>query len=430
MSSAGQQACVRLASGPVEANPDALRISWINQLVIEHRWITLEGGERVTATRTDSTARSATFDPTALVARARRITGATQDEPIGYLDGLARLCDALESQALLTEAGRSSAQRALVKALVNQIDVERRYRANPGVADIPIRPVFITGLLRTGTTFLQQLMATHPDVRSPRLWELMAPASPRPPAELVAESEAYVREYHRVAPRFEAIHPLDARQPEECHRLTGNTFRDPIYALRYHVPDYAAWLRGQSMVPTYEYHARQLRCLLAREPGNPVLLKGPSHLWYLDALAAVYPDARLIRLHRSPLVALPSVCSLTSVVRSARSDYVDDHEIGRYWLEQASRVLNGLHRGQAPTAVAPLDLRYDDLVADPVGTAERVCDHIGVPFAGRAADRITAFVAGQRNRSRGRHEYSAADFGLRPDRLAERFADYIAEFGL
>jgi hypothetical protein len=196
------------------------------------------------------------------------------------------------------------------------------------------------------------------------------------------------------------------------------------------VPDYVAWLGEQSMVPAYEYHARQLRCVLAREPGNPVLLKGPSHLWYLDALAAVYPDARLIRLHRSPLVALPSVCSLTSVVRAARSDHVDDHEIGRYWLDQAGRVLNGLRRGKAPTAVAPLDLRYDDLVADPVGTAERVCDHIGVPFAGRAADRITAFVDSERNRSRGRHEYAAADFGLRPDQLAEHFADYIAEFGL
>lgn len=370
------------------------------------------------------------MDPAALVEQARRVTGAGQDEPVDHLAELARLCAALETQAGLTEAGLASARGALVRALANQFHVRRMYRANPGIADIPLAPVFITGLLRTGTTFLQHLLGSHPDVRAPRLWELMAPAGPGTPAELVAECEEYVREYHRAAPRFAAIHPLGAQQPEECHRLTANTFRDPIYALRYRIPDYTAWLREQSMVPAYEFHAAQLRCILARVPGRPVVLKGPSHLWYSDALAAVYPDAKLIRMHRSPLVALPSVCSLTSVVRAARAAHVDDAEIGRYWLDQADRALGGLRRGVAPTSVAPLDVRYDDLVADPIGIAERVCDYIGVALTRPAAARITAYATRDRDRPAQRHEYAAADFGLRPGALAERFGDYIAEFGL
>lgn len=378
----------------------------------------------------ERSAATSAIDPIELVEQARGAAGVTPDEPVAYLDELARLCEALDAQARLTDAGRARAKDALVTSLVNQFHVHRLLRANPGIADIPVRPVFVTGLLRTGTTFLQRLLGTHPDLRAPALWELMTPAGPGAPAQLVNECEEYVREYHRAAPRFAAIHPLGARLPEECHRLTANTFRDPIYALRYRIPAYVAWLRRQSMVPAYEFHASQLRCILARVPGNPVVLKGPSHLWYMDALTAVYPDARVIRMHRSPLVALPSVCSLTSVVRSARAKYVDDREIGRYWLEQASLVLNELRRGVGPASVAPLDLRYDDLVADPIGTAAQVCDYIGVPFTERAQARITAFVARDRRRPTERHEYSAEEFGLRADELAERFAQYTAEFGL
>ena len=149
------------------------------------------------------------------------------------------------------------------------------------MAQTPIQPIVITGLLRSGTTFLQQLLSQHPALRAPALWELMAPASPRKPSQLIADGESYVEEYYRAAPAFRSIHPLDASQPEECHRLTANSFRHFIFALRYRVPSYVRWLREQSMTEAYRFHREQLSCLLAREPGNPVLLKCPSHLWHL-----------------------------------------------------------------------------------------------------------------------------------------------------
>ncbi|WP_018348306.1 sulfotransferase family protein [Longispora albida] len=344
--------------------------------------------------------------------------------PFRYLEELKQLVSAVDSEANLTPAGRDRARAAFKNALAGQAHLGALYAAHPEIAELPVRPVFITGLLRTGTTFLQHLLAGHPGLRSPELWELMTPADPGPEAALIAACEDYIAEYYRAAPAFRAIHHLDARLPEECHRLTANSFRDPIYALRYRIPSYTAWLRTQSMVPAFEYHREQLRALLWRRPapeGAPVVLKCPSHLWHLDELRAVYPGAKVIRMHRSPAVCLPSVSSLTAVVRAARSDTVDKREIGAYWLAEAERVLPGLR----PEA-GVLDVRYADLVRDPMGTAEKVCEFIGVELT-RDARAQMAPSAGSKP---PRHEYTAGEFGLSRELLDERFAGYLAGFGL
>lgn len=371
----------------------------------------------------------ALLDVESLCAEARRRAGAAADEPLRYLDELTVLTSAIDREAQLTAAGLRAARSALVAALTTQLQTAALLRAEPRISEAEVQPVFITGLLRTGTTFLQDMLAQHPDLRCPQLWELMAPASRRPVHELVAECEAYVREYRAAAPGMHAIHPLDASLPEECHRLAGNSFRDPIYALRYHVPGYVRWLREQSMTPAYECHLAQLRCLLWRRPGHPVVLKGPSHLWYLRALGQVYPGARVIRLHRRPEEALPSVCSLTEVVRSARSEHVDRAEIGRYWLEQVTAALAGMRRDAGPLPVPPLDIRFSDLAADPVGVCARVCDYIGIPLTPQARDRMAAFAAASAG-GRGRHRYRAADYGLDARDLHDRFSSYANEFEL
>jgi Sulfotransferase family len=369
---------------------------------------------------------SAGLDVASLAAQARRRAGVGPEEPLSYLEDLGRLTAAIDQEAGLTATGRRAAHEALLAALTTQLQVQMLWRDHPSIGEIDVQPIFITGLLRTGTTFLQNLLAQHPGLRSPQLWELMAPASAESADKLIGRCRAYVVEYRAAAPAMHAIHPLDACLPEECHRLTGNTFRDPIYALRYHVPSYVRWLREQSMIPSYEFHAAQLRCLLWRRPGHPVVLKGPSHLWHMEALGQVYPGARVIRLHRSPAAALPSVCSLTEVVRRARSDHVDRAEIGRYWLEQVKAVLTGLRRGVGPLRTPPLDIRFSDL-ADPLAVCAKVCDYIGVPLTDEARTRISAFAVSAEG---PRHSYSAADYGLESRELQQGFAGYLREFEL
>src|SRR5919198_1021571 len=276
------------------------------------------------------------------------LTHAPESEGLRFLSALDRLCSALSDEARLTEAGRRSTRRSLVSALVLQLRLERLLAEHPEIERLPFDgPLVVVGLFRTGTTLLQNLLAQHPDMRVPQLWELMHPVpgdcSAAERARLIRITQAYVQAYYRAVPGFRAGHYLDAELPEECHRLIGTTFTSDVYPLRYRIPGYADWLAGQDMRRPYAFHRTLLRCLLWRDPGGHVALKCSTHLWHLDALAATYPQGRLVRLHRDPVAAVSSACRLTAVVRSAWSAEVDRAEIGRYF-ERNPEGPYGRHR--------------------------------------------------------------------------------------
>jgi len=363
------------------------------------------------------------------------LTHAPDADGLRFLPALERLCSAISAEARLTEAGRRSTKRSLVSALVLQLRLHRLLAEHPEIERLPFDgPLVVVGLFRTGTTLLQNLLARHPDVRVPQLWELMHPisrdGSAAERARLIRVTQSYVRAYYRAAPAFRAIHYLDAELPEECHRLIGTTFTSDIYPLRYRIPSYGEWLVGQDMRRPYAFHRTLLRCLLWRDPGGHVAIKCPTHLWHLDALAATYPQGRLVRLHREPVAAVASACSLTAVVRSARSAEVDRAEIGRYWTERAVAALGSARRDGDVHGLPVLDLRYDDLVGDPLAAAASVCEFAGIRWTGAAEKRIRRFLERNPQGRHGVHRYAPEEFGVSRAELEERLGDYRKEFGL
>ena len=144
------------------------------------------------------------------------------------------------------------------------------------------------------------------------------------------------------------------------------------------------------------------------------MLKNPSHLFALDALLRVYPDALVIQTHRDPGTAIASVCSLAAQATAGWSTTFTGEVIGRDQLELWA---SGLERFTAERArhdpAQFFDVSYDDLVADPVGTAEAVYAHFGLPFSGAAAD----CHAGLRSRRGGSGELVQVSAPVRARRL-------------
>jgi hypothetical protein len=368
---------------------------------------------------------------------ARQKTGLSDFGPEGFLPALEVLAGALDREARLTFHGRPAVRQGLVNHLANRLHLAENARRHPGILQVGIeRPVFIIGLLRTGSTLLHNLLAQHPDLRVPLLWELGTPASPgadpAAEADLVRATQAYVDDYFYVAPRLKAVHFLDALRPDECHRLLGNAFRSMVFEMRYDIPSYARWLTRQDAAEAYRYHRQQLQHILWRKPGRPVVLKCPFHLWNLPALLAAYPDARLVHLHRDPARVIPSTCSLCVVVRGARAATIDLHGIGRKWLEATAAALDrlqGFRRESWPEARF-LDVQYDELTRDTFGTLRRICDFAGAPLTPPARRSIEAWLARNPQEKHGPHRYTPEQFGLDPQLLKERFAGYRRDYGV
>lgn len=368
------------------------------------------------------------FNVDAIVEEARRGLPPDAGEFI-FLDGLRVLADAFENEAELSPTGRQTIHGWLVGALQVQERVRRNVAAHPEIATLSVgRPVFIIGLLRTGSTFAQNLFAEHPGLRSPSLWELMSPAGS--PEQAQRDALDYVADYYLHAPQLPAIHPMDAFRPDECLRLFSNSFRSRVHWMRHYVPSYVEWLERQDLHSAYEYHKLQLRNILWRIPGEVPVMKCPFHVWSLEPLVDTYPEARFIFLHRTPAVTVPSTCSLSAELRAARSERVNRDEIGRFWLAQVDKALDRVAQARR-TVLADkpvLDVEYADLTRDTLATMARICDFIGVPLTDAAERGMRRLIDENTLKQHGEHRYSAEQFGLDSRALAERFAGDRREY--
>jgi hypothetical protein len=372
--------------------------------------------------------------PESIIEKATSITGLSDFGTDDYSDGFAALHASFAADGGLTEAGQKSARGMLRGALTARLMSEAGFAAYPRYADVPVeRPIFVTGLPRTGTTFLHRLLVADPAHQGLELWLAEAP-QPRPERSLWESNLAYQFlaagiERHRAAhPTFGAVHEVAADQVEECWQLLRQSFRSVSYECLYHLPSYSSWLSGQDWVPPYARHRRNLQLLGLWDAGKRWVLKNPSHLFALDALMAVYPDALVVVTHRPAPVAIASMCSLAAQASDGWSSVFTGETIGRDQLETWARGLSLFNAARSRYPAAQFyDVAYDDLVAAPMDVVEKVYSAFGLPLPEQAAAAMRALVpAGSGSGSgggAGGHRYTLADFGLTAAQVNERFAD-------
>ena len=361
---------------------------------------------------------------------ASRRTGLTDFGPDDYTDGLAVLLESCARDAAFTPLGAKAERAFLRGALTARLCSEAAWQAHPDYAGVPIdRPVFITGLPRTGTTALHRLLSADPDNQGLEVWLAQVP-QPRPPRPtwpddpVFQQIQAGFARHHEEHPEFMGVHYMAADQVEECWQLLQQSMRSVSFETLAYVPAYSAWLRQQDWTGAYRRHRRNLQMIGLHDAGRRWVLKNPSHLFALDALLAVYPDALVIQTHRSPRTAVASACSLAAHASDGWSPVFTGAVIGRTQLDLWARGLSLFTAERATHDPARFyDVRYDDLVADPFGTVEAIYAYFGLTLTAQAADAIRALAAGSASRAGAEaHRYALGDFGLTGEEVDERFA--------
>ena len=160
--------------------------------------------------------------------------------------------------------------------------------------------------------------------------------------------------------------------------------------------------------------------------------EGAGHLFALDALLAVYPDACLVQTHRDPLKVVASIASHGVVLRAAFSDAVDPREVAHDWSARWAKALERTLRRRdalcAPGRV--LDLRYEKILRDPIAAVRTLYAHAQLELGAPAEARMRAFLAANPQERHGAHRYTLELFGLDREVEADRYAAYCRRFGL
>lgn len=377
------------------------------------------------------------LEPARALAAAEHRTGLSDWGDDRFREALDRYLDACRSEARLSLLGRIAVQRDTLRVLCNRLQLIDERKRHPEIADERVeRPLFIVGMPRTGTSILHELLALDPENRTPLTWETMWPC-PRPRVETytsdprIQQTAEQLAATDRIIPGFRKMHRMGAELPQECVMLLGHDFMSMQFHTSYRVPSFQDWLDDQDLVPTYEFHRRQLQHLQSGVPATHWVLKSPQHLWFFDALLRVYPDAQVIHTHRDPARVVASVASLVCLLRAMCSDEVDPEDVGRDWLGRISTALErALATRRRPGGDGPqfFDMHFHEYLADPVEMIGRIYAHFGRELSDTAAARMQAYLATHPADEHGHHRYVLSDFGLEPGAVRERMKRYQEHF--
>ena len=270
-------------------------------------------------------------------------------------------------------------------------------------------PVFITGLARSGTTLLLELLAsvsgfaTHryrdfPFLMIPYFWNQYLDRFPvnELPVERAHKDRIYVTRENPEAmeePLWQAFFP-QVHSTSNLHRLTP----------------------GDSNLDFEQFYTTHLRKMLLVRGGTRYLAKANYHVARLEYLDHLFPDSRFIVPVRHPLTHVHSLVRQHELfTRYAADDprvarYLEaagHFEFGpqrvpiRYSVEQGDRVMKAWSRGEEYLGYAIqwravydfintirttdpeiarrlLVVRYEDLCEDPRTTMRQILNHINV----------------------------------------------------
>lgn len=169
----------------------------------------------------------------------------------------------------------------------------------------------------------------------------------------------------------------------ECHELMALDFKSHIFQSFAEIPSYSTWLvHHADLTPTFRYQRRVMQLLQWGEPERSWRLKCPSHVLWLDALDAVFPDARFVMTHRDPTDVLLSVADLYADIIGSFNTRIDRRYIGRLNVEHWSL---GMERALRFRAAGTDDRFYDidfrAMQADPVGEVAGLYAWLGAPVS-------------------------------------------------
>lgn len=381
---------------------------------------------------------TAQLDPARLLANARAGTGLSDFGDEWFMVPLERLVAEVNAHAGLI-APEAGAGARIQSALADRLKLIQYFKDHPGANDEVIEPACaVIGLPRTGSTVMHRLLASSPRTTSLHWWETAFPLplegeQPGDPAPRQQAARAFVDQLLREWPDFESIDPMDAMAVNEEVVLLDRTFLSTSYDSMMPIHAYGHWQADQDHEPAYRDLLLFLQAIQHQSPwrrGRKWVFKTPHHLLGgIGGLLKVFPGIPLVMTHRDVSEVLPSYCSMCASLSISSSTTYRREEQGAHWtkrfkagLERFEKLRETLAPGQV------VDVRYEDTVRDPVGTAEKAMRAIGIGFDDTDRAAMEACVEANRREGRPRHKYSADQFGLAPKGIARDFAFYHKKY--
>jgi omega-hydroxy-beta-dihydromenaquinone-9 sulfotransferase len=296
--------------------------------------------------------------------------------------------------------------------------------------EIAQAPLFIIGHWRTGTTLLHDLLTLDQRHTYPTTYQCIFPN------HFLLTEWCFSRLFWLLLPSRRPMDniPMAWNRPQEDEFALCNLGQPSPYltlAFPNRRPQYPEYFDLVDVSP--EALERWKACLVrflcqvtARNPKR-IVLKSPTHTYRIKVLLDLFPDARFVHIVRNPYVVFPSTMNLWQSLYAYQAlqhptfegleDYVFDNFVHLYEKLEEARPMMDSSRFY--------ELRYEDLVRDPIGQLRTIYDHLELGDFEQVLPKLKQCIAETTDYKTNRYE-------LPPelhDTITQRWGHVIRRYG-
>lgn len=347
-----------------------------------------------------------------------------------YREGLRQLLAARDASGISYPAGGETILSPLRQLLSTRLlTLDRLNQHGSKLREIR-NPVFVIGLPRTGTTAMQRLLMADPQMQGLEYW-LGATPKPRPKRQDWERDHDFqacrnmLREINAAAPLVAQMHPMAADEGEECRLVMEQSFAHSSFSLVAPIRPYQDWLFAQDLSPHYTHFRETLRLIGANDPQRTWALKCPHHAPQMDSLLKVFPDARIIFMHRPVEQLVSSVARLAEAfLGMVEGPGLDMVTRAKLIVENLDLTLQRLLAVRAAQPDHFFDLTMDRFVADPFEAVAAAYSRFDIDMSVESAAALRSWIARHHNAHGSATGAAALPYQLDPGALRERFSYY------
>ncbi|RNL66756.1 sulfotransferase family protein [Zhongshania marina] len=355
-----------------------------------------------------------------------------------FEEPLQKLLECLARDADFHEQGAQIFKSEILRYLNNRLRMQADVEENPDIFRENVdNPIIITGLGRSGTTKLQNMLSVPSKVQKMYFWRLwnaarlsQDPLSGVDPRIALASGSDLISE---DKPELDAAHHIESCNVDEDWMLYFYTFEDWGWCQISPCFSFYDWVKQRPDQPVYSYVKQIIQYLQWQDGGKrerPWVMKSIGHIAHLETLVGTYPEATIVHTHRHPAETIASWCKFLCSVWAIQCNPVDPKVLGREMLRQWSEAMEACMTSRKNPKVNDriIDVQYHDIRLRPMDIIDEIYVRAGVKLTDAERNEVANWHTSKEQGRFGKHEYSLEEFGLNAADIDNAFGNYIEAY--
>lgn len=291
-------------------------------------------------------------------------------------------------------------------------------------------PIFLLGHWRNGTTLLHELMIQDPNFAYPTTYQCLDAN------HFLLTEKLFTKIFWFLVPKERPMDNMKAgwdrpQEDEFAMCMLGQPSPYTTIAFPNRPPHDDAFLDLEGVSPRalagWKMALTRFLQQITYKTGKRVVLKSPPHTARIKVLKEMFPGAIFVHIMRDPYVVFSSTVNLWRTLYAVQGFQVptnaglEDHVFNTF-----NRMHARLEEGKRLLPIEQYyELRYEDLVQDPVAAIRSIYDHFNLDSWNAMEPRLKNFVAGLRGYETNKYKLTTDQ----RDEITRRWGDVIRQYG-